>query len=183
MIVTANNVGDIKALPIPFSERYKICQYLASLHPCKELQLVSQNPILLKPDRDHPQLADIQKQVEDEGYEGIMIRHEESWYVYSRSDLLRKGKSFSDDEFQVVGAVEGLGKRKGAVGAFICKTPDGKEFNVSPPGDENEMRKLWKNPNLWKGKWLTVKYFELSKDGIPRFPKGKSFREKGKGML
>jgi len=32
------------------------------------------------------------------------------------------------------------------------------------------------NVSDYYGKWLTVKYQELSKDGIPRFPVGISFR-------
>ena len=48
---------------------------------------------------------------------------------------------------------------------------------VRPTGTLEERGKMFKNGKKYVGKMLTVKYQELSEDGIPRFPVGKSVRE------
>jgi hypothetical protein len=47
---------------------------------------------------------------------------------------------------------------------------DGKPFNAAVNGDHEYLEKLFKSGTLI-GKQATVKYFELTTDGIPRFPK------------
>mgnify|MGYP003668538662 FL=1 len=47
---------------------------------------------------------------------------------------------------------------------------DGKKFNAAVNGDHEYLEMLFKSGKL-VGKQATVKYFELTTDGIPRFPK------------
>ncbi|CCW70143.1 unnamed protein product [Phytomonas sp. Hart1] len=83
-----------------------------------------------------------------------------------------------DDEFVIVDAVEGKGKWKGALGAFVCQTKDAKNtFTVTPASSDAEKKKMWKTWQAnYVGKALTVQYQELTADGIPRFPVGKCVR-------
>lgn len=95
-----------------------------------------------------------------------------------RSGTLLKYKVMQDAEFVIVGAAEGTGKWKGSLGSFVCVTPDTQQrFNVSPASTDAEKRRMWRTWRAaYQGKALTVQYQELSPDGVPRFPIGKSVR-------
>ena len=59
-----------------------------------------------------------------------------------------------------------------------CITKFGKSFHVRPKGTFEERRKLFQNGSKYIGLLLTVIFQEYSADGIPRFPVGKSIRDK-----
>ena len=119
------------------------------------------------------QIEDAHTHYTDYGYEGIMIRGDGP-YKHGRSKDLLKYKKFKDDEFLVVGHTEGTGAHAGTA-IFICKTND-KTFNVVMNGPLEKRREMLTHVNDYYGKNLTVKYQELSNDGIPRFPIGLGFR-------
>jgi DNA ligase-1 len=108
---------------------------------------------------------------ESDHYEGIMIRGN-GFYKDGRSNDLIKYKKFMDEEFQVVNHHES----KTNIPVFECKTADGKLFSVMMAESMEHKKEKMGNVSDYYGKWLTVKYQELSKDGIPRFPVGISFR-------
>jgi len=111
------------------------------------------------------------------GYEGIMVRNSEGKYEFKRSKSLLKYKVFQDAEFKVIGVQEGKGKLMGSAGAFICVTESGKEFNCKMEGELSNLKEYFVNfDNEYKGKWLTVKFFNMTVDGAPRFPVGIRFR-------
>jgi len=104
-------------------------------------------------------------------YEGIMIRGNGT-YKNGRSKELLKYKLFKDDEFEVVGHHEG----QGGIPIFECKIQD-KTFSVAMKGTMESKKDRMDNVKDFYGKLLTVKYQELSADGIPRFPVGIAFRD------
>jgi DNA ligase-1 len=110
------------------------------------------------------------------GYEGAILRNMNGLYKQDkRSEDLQKVKSFLEEEFECVGADEGKGKFEG-MAIFRLKTKEGKEFSAMPLGTEHERRKMWKERNKYVGEQATIKFFEYSKDGVPRFPILKIFR-------
>jgi len=112
-----------------------------------------------------------------EGYEGAIVRNLIGAYVIGkRSPNLQKVKTFLDDEFEIVGFTQGTGDETGCV-IWICKTKDGKEFRVRPRGTREERKLLFQNGKSYIGKMLTVRYQELTDDGIPRFPVGIAIRD------
>ena len=112
-----------------------------------------------------------------EGYEGLIVRNKKgAYHLATRSADLQKYKEFEDDEYEVVGFTEGEGHEKGLV-IWTCKTKDGKRFNVRPRGTHEERATLFKEAGSYVGKKLTVRFQELTGDGIPRFPVGISFRD------
>jgi ATP-dependent DNA ligase len=112
-----------------------------------------------------------------DGYEGLMIRNMAGMYnVGNRSADLLKMKEFQDDEFEITGFYEGEGGEKGLV-LWKCKTKDDKEFGCRPQGTHEDRRELFKHGADYVGKMLTVRYQELTKDGIPRFPIGIAVRD------
>jgi DNA ligase-1 len=112
-----------------------------------------------------------------EGYEGAIIRNTKGLYkIKHRSKDLQKYKEFIDKEFKIVGGHEGTGSDEGTV-VFEVKTKDGQVFSVIPKGTR-ETRTEWMN-DIKKliNKDLTVRYQNLSEDGIPIFPVGIAIRD------
>jgi ATP-dependent DNA ligase len=111
------------------------------------------------------------------GFEGAILRNTAGLYVGKRTSDLIKVKTMSDQEYPIVGIEEGRGKLAGHVGAFVCKTDDGKIFKAKLKGSTDYLAKLFQNHSLWKDKKLTVQYQNLTTDNIPRFPVGKVIRD------
>jgi DNA ligase 1 len=103
------------------------------------------------------------------GYEGQMIRLDDK-YENKRSKYLLKHKSFIDEEYTILDIVEGIGNKTGMVGSFVFENKNGKRFNSSPKFNWEECTKMWNERASLIGKSATVKYFNLTPDGVPRFP-------------
>ncbi len=103
------------------------------------------------------------------GYEGQMIRLDKP-YENKRSKSLLKHKSFIDEEYTILGVEEGIGNKTGMVGSFIFESKTGKRFNSSPKFNWEECQRMWNERDQLIGKSATVKYFNLTPDGVPRFP-------------
>lgn len=113
------------------------------------------------------QMWQIHKLITGKGGEGLMLKNPESAYQFKRSADLLKVKKFLDCEATVVNIEWGKGKYEQMIGSLVCHTADGKEFCCgSGLTDADRIE----NPLCFIGKKITVKFFELSKDGIPRFP-------------
>jgi DNA ligase-1 len=111
------------------------------------------------------------------GYEGAMARADEPYAEGKRSSALLKLKEFKDDDFDIIGVVEGKGKMAG-LAIFECRAANGNTFAVKLEGELEGLRKYLVDESTWKGKKLTVKYFTLTrKNGVPRFPVGKTVRD------
>jgi DNA ligase-1 len=103
-----------------------------------------------------------------EGYEGQMIRTWNSEYQHKRTKDLLKRKDFHENEYEIVGYKEGKGSREGCI-ILRLAMPDGKEFDSVPVGGVEFQRRLWARRLDILGMQATVKYQNLSNDGIPRF--------------
>jgi len=99
------------------------------------------------------------------GGEGLMLRKPGSTYERTRSTTLLKVKKFLDAEAVVIGFQAGKGRHKGRVGALVARFGNGVEFEVGTGLKDKERE----NPPA-VGSIITVKYQELTKDGLPRFP-------------
>lgn len=119
--------------------------------------------------------------VEEQGGEGVMLRQPGSRYVRTRSASLLKVKTFFDTEVRVTGTTAGKGRHLNAVGALevrvdatvklgagkkLCTLVAGTEFEVGT-GLVDAQRRPGAIPI---GSIITVRFQELSSDGIPRFP-------------
>jgi DNA ligase-1 len=113
----------------------------------------------------------------EEGKEGLIIRNKDGLYqLAARSKDLQKYKEFEDAEYKVTGFTEGEGLEKGLV-IWTCETSTGKTFHVRPRGSHEERAAIFKEADDYIGKSLTVRYQELTDEGIPRFPVGIAFRD------
>jgi len=105
----------------------------------------------------------------EHGYEGQMIRLDGP-YENKRSSKLLKRKEFVDEEYEILGYDEGTGNREGTVKHFKFKNKEGKDFNSNVKGTFEYMAELLERGDELIGKQATVKYFNLTPDGVPRFP-------------
>lgn len=164
------HVYDLPSHPRTFSQRYEALQKIL---PARKGHLVPVRTVLCHNDDE---IEACHEQNLAENYEGTMIRADGPYERGKRSIYLQKYKNFVDAEYQIVGIEEGRGKDAGTVGSFICRTDGGKEFGCRLKATYEHRGELFRDSGLWKGKFLTVKYQNLTADGIPRFPVGKALR-------
>jgi DNA ligase-1 len=119
--------------------------------------------------RSEKEVTEYYEKYVDEGYEGQMLRLD-AFYENKRSKNLLKHKSFIDEEYTIIDICEGEGNRAGTAGYFVFETADGKPFKSNVKGTWEETAEMLKNKKKLIGKEATVKYFNLTPDGIPRFP-------------
>lgn len=155
-------------LPKPYSQRLEYMNVLKKIGLPDSIKIVDSE--LVSEEQVQTKLDEYIQQ----GYEGLIIRNSASKYVQKRSFDLQKYKKFIDSEFEIVG-VEEAEVLKGH-GIFICKAESGKLFTVKKEGRLEDLKEVWSNRDSYTGKLLTVKYQELSAEGVPRFPIGKSIR-------
>jgi DNA ligase-1 len=119
--------------------------------------------------RSEKEVMEYYEKYVNEGYEGQMLRTD-GVYENKRSKNLLKHKSFIDEEYTIIDICEGEGNRAGTAGYFVFETKDGKRFKSNVKGTWEETAEMLKNKKKLIGKEATVKYFNLTPDGIPRFP-------------
>lgn len=99
------------------------------------------------------------------GYEGQMVRLNLP-YEQKRSKTLLKRKEFIDDEYPVESIEAGQGNWAGVAKSVRCRLPDGRIFGAGIRGTRERAAELLNEDH----KVVTVRYFQLTPDGIPRFP-------------
>ena len=134
--------------------------------------------------------------VDDNGYEGIMIRSPSGPYKFGRSTAkqgyLLKLKRFQDSEARIIGFEEmmhnenekmkdelGHAKRShkkagmvpaGVLGAFVVETDDGRRFNVSTGMSANDRANYWEKRHDMVGKLVKYRFQDSGAKNLPRFP-------------
>jgi len=106
----------------------------------------------------------------EQGYEGQMIRISNKGYENKRTKQLIKRKEFKEEEFKLIDIVEGDGNRSGMAGNVLLETNTGKQFGAGIQGNREVFKELLKNKSDYLETLVSVKYQNLTPDGIPRFP-------------
>ena len=156
-------------LNIPFSER---CQLIFDRF--KNLQYINTvETVILSSEKD----IDVYfNKCISSGLEGIMLRVHNSIYEAGfRSKNLIKLKPSIDDEFEIINIIEGVDRRVNngptlKVPILKCKTKEGKEFEVTAPGNMYEKDAIWHNKENYINKLVTVKYSRLTSEDKPFHP-------------
>lgn len=153
----------------PFADRAKHLERVGLSGP---LVLVPTLPV-----KSEDQMKKFHQQMVGAGYEGTIIRNMHGVYRKDhRSSDLQKYKDFIDEEFEIVGGKQGIGKDEGAV-TFLCETEEGKRFDCRPRGTYEQRQAWWADLKNLMGKQLTVRYQTRSDDNIPIFPVGIAIRD------
>lgn len=154
-----------------FSERYSnLCKM--NFTKTKHLRLVETIECKTKDDIDI-----LHGRYIEESFEGLILRNINGLYKPNyRSKDLQKYKEFQDDEFEIIGGQSGEGLEKDCV-IFTCINNNNQKFCVRPRGSREIRKEYLKNIKKIIGKKLTVRYQNLSENGIVRFPVGIAIRD------
>ena len=110
-----------------------------------------------------------------DGHEGAMLRRDKPYEPGKRSADLLKLKKWIEKEFKVIDMQPGRGKLSEAA-ICRCRMDDGKEFSCLAPGSVALKEQYLREKKTWVGRMLTVKYFCLTRKGVPKMPQAKAFR-------
>lgn len=130
------------------------------------------SPVKLVPTLKHQSVDTLDTtygQYLESGFEGQMVRLDDT-YIGERTHRLLKRKEFKDDEFLIVDICEGNGNKCGMAGYAVLETALGQRFNSNIKGKHSFLEDLLKNRAQYVGTYGTCTYFNLTPDGIPRFP-------------
>ncbi len=105
----------------------------------------------------------------EEGYEGQMVRLDNSSYENKRTKNLLKRKEFQDIEAEILEIQEGAGNWAGYAKHVLIKA-NGKTCLSGMRGDQDFCRKLLQEADEYIGGTVTVRFQNYTPDGIPRFP-------------
>lgn len=167
------HVYDICNHKMPFKSRMDRLQYLLTHSDCPKNII----PVLTEEVEEIAQVKKAHRRFTEAGYEGVMIRNADGFYKFgNRSADLQKYKHFQDDEYEIIRVVDGVGKEEGCA-IFFCRVGVNQEVKVRPRGTLAYRQELWANKEDLIGKKLTVRFQELTDDGIPRFPVGIAIRD------
>lgn len=150
------------------------------------------------------ELLTLESELLEKGAEGVMVRSFDGGYKQGRSTekegILGKLKRFADAEYEVIGYVErmenqnekttdalGHSKRsshqenkvgRGDLGALVCRTHDGLEFNCGTGFNDDDRAKLWaiRDTGLI-GRFAKIKHFDYGVKDRVRFPTFLGFRD------
>lgn len=167
----------------PFSDRLKVLNKL-----CINLKNIECAETVLC--NNVNEVNKFYKQALDSGYEGAILRMQDSLYEISmtkekRSYTTLKLKPSFDDEYEIIGFNQGTkGKDVGAL-IWVLRTKDGKQFTSVPKDMTYDTRyqifkDLTLHPDKFKkeylGKMMTIEFQDLSEDGVPQRAKAKAIR-------
>ena len=169
-IYDAPRINDVIAEKHSFDHRIEELQ--AHLTQNKHIHIVETNEAYTLGN-----LNNLYNQYLEQGYEGQMVRKSLSSYENKRSTSLLKRKEFVDAEYKVVDIEIGNGNRSGTAKHLVCYCPKTQRtFNSNIKGNFDYLKEIYDNRKEYIGQMATIKYFQLTPDGIPRFPYAISFR-------
>lgn len=113
--------------------------------------------------------------VQQDGFEGVIIKDIKGEYDFKRSDVWIKMKPDVTEDYKVVDIQEGEGKYKGLLGAIIIDV-NGVKVNVGS-GFKDSERISYESSQILIGKTVEVKYDAKTPDGSLRFPRFIKLRE------
>ncbi len=159
-------IYDLPDNDIQFGERCERLNELFENYKCFSKHCVEVETEICN---DEDEVMGLYEEYVDNGFEGQMLRLNKE-YENKRSKSLMKHKSFVDEEYTILDIVEGEGNRTGTAGYMVFETEDGKRFKSNVKGTWEETAEMLMNKKKLIGKEATIKYFNLTPDGIPRFP-------------
>lgn len=155
------HVYDMVYPKLPFSSRYTILSELVV--NLKHIELVTTKVI-----NNLEELTEFHKENIALGYEGTIIRHSEAGYAINKRDTqLLKYKDFLDMDLEIIDITPNESNPKHGTPHFNLK---GKAFKAGVKMSHEAREDLLTNKDKYIGKIANIRYFELTDDGIPRFP-------------
>lgn len=157
---------------LTFEDRYLILKHIFDNNNFKYLVLVKTNLIISEQVGDELNISFVKNNYEGSVYKNKNAIYEFSYDKEKRSQQYLKRKKSFENEFKVVGFTQGdKGKGVGSI-IFILETDDGKQFRSTPKMTLEERSRLYKDSLInfdskYKNKMGTIRYDNVSNDGIP----------------
>jgi len=133
------------------------------------------------------EFQDFNKQMVEEGYEGIMIKDVDAAYECKRSVSWLKQKPFIEVSLAVTAVEEGTGRNENKLGALVCEgTDDGKAITVNVGSGFSDINRdeFWVARDTLPGQLVEVRADAITQnqDGtyslrFPRFLRFRGFRK------
>ena len=121
--------------------------------------------------RDQESLLDHHSRFLDQGLEGTMVKKIEGNYHWKRHPDWHRHKPTQTEDFRIIGAVEGKGKWKGALGAFLLDLGLPKPQEAGGGRIDLATRTDWWNRRTeLQGKFVEVTFKCRTPDGYLREP-------------
>jgi ATP-dependent DNA ligase len=157
---------DLNNLDEIFENRYKKLENIFKKYDFKYLKLVK--CIIAN---SYKEIDSLNNEYLLAGYEGVIVRNKDGVYkLNTKSYNVLRTKEFKRKNFKIIGAKEGTGTQKGAIiWNLECLNNIKKSFFAIPIGTINDRIKNYKkykdNPENYIGKYISVKYLEITEDG------------------
>jgi len=111
-------------------------------------------------------------------FEGAIVKQLNGFYTFVRNDEWMKMKPLEDEEFEIVGMLNGTGRNKHRLGKLIVRdSATGTETRCGGGLSDKQRDEFWANQEKYIGKFATVKFMEKTKAGKLRHPRFKCIRE------
>lgn len=104
----------------------------------------------------------------DEGHEGAILRSKKMKYEHKRSKNLLKVKPEMDSEAKILKVIEGSGNWGGTAKTATLDW-NGKVFDATFKGTQEQLREVLKNQSEWVGRTVTFLYNDTTGLGTPNF--------------
>ena len=152
-----------------FIDRLEIIKSLP-IDPLGKLKIIEHYPLSGKENIMNKHNLAIQ-----DGYEGLILRDPLKTYKCGSRDRMFKVKEFTDDEFKILGIVDGL---RDEDMCFLMETKEGHVFKAKPVGDRKLKTWYKEHINDLIGQMGTVKYFGYTTTDkpVPNLPVFKNVR-------
>ena len=104
----------------------------------------------------------------DVGHEGAILRNKGMKYEHKRSKSLLKVKPEMDSEAKILKVIEGSGNWGGTAKTATLDW-DGKVFDATFKGTQEQLKEVLNNQSKWLGKTVTFLYNDTTGLGTPNF--------------
>lgn len=121
---------------------------------------------------DEASILAMELQYIQQGYEGAMALPNIPYYLGKKTNKLLKFKTMLSDDCVITGMYEGKpGTRlEGSMGGIVVKQENGETCECGTGFSDEDRRYMWDNKDEFIGRLCELKYQELTKDNILRFP-------------
>lgn len=100
------------------------------------------------------------------GYEGSILRDPKAYYGFGKRPVtITKLKRVIDNEYKIIDIIPQ--EKNPELGLYVCVTKNGKEFKVTPSGNNDFKESLLYTKHIYIGKMLTCTFYEYTEDGLP----------------
>lgn len=155
---------------------------------CGNIELTEQKEIDLDTYVGELEFKEFNRNMIEQGFEGIMVKDVDAQYECKRSHSWLKIKPFIEVSLEVTAVEEGTGRNEGRLGALVCEgTDDGKsiQVNVGSGFSDDQRKEFWFNKDSLPEQIVEVRAdaITLNQDGTYslRFPRFLRFRGFKKG--